>query len=394
MPIHKKQKGGIIDDPANCNDVETPIYFDKIKSDSDVIYVGNELEGNKYNCFSPIELKDIILDAENKGRQPINPLTREPLSTRVIRQVKRMFPENFDFDEPDRMRDSDPFIFKYYDSLNNFNLSARESAYISYIELFSTLDLIINKYPETLSILRLQENRSNPLLIKIAKILTVLYELNNLSIRMITDTDLLNMFRTPQNIRIALATLDDEIIGGIIYRDEPIEGRITAPSMNEYLTTHNIRNNYPWVVSKIITISVGLELIENTDDLIKQFIKDTLSDITIMRYPDPEQHTSSMLIISYNQEDDNDADYSNYIRESLGFFDVSTDRQNEIYYITDHTFSSINNSIQGGLKKVFYKRRNSKKKLSKKKSPKSKLSKRKSSKRKSSKRKSNKRNRR
>jgi hypothetical protein len=292
------------------------------------------------------------------------------------------------------MRDSDPFIFKYYDSLNNFNLSARESAYISYIELFSTLDLIINKYPETLSILRLQENRSNPLLIKIAKILTVLYELNNLSIRMITDTDLLNMFRTPQNIRIALATLDDEIIGGIIYRDEPIEGRITAPSMNEYLTTHNIRNNYPWVVSKIITISVGLELIENTSDLIKQFIKDMLSDITIMRYPDPEQHTSSMLIISYNQEDDNDADYSNYIRESLGFFDVSTDRQNEIYYITDHTFSSINNSIQGGLKKVFYKRRNSKKKLSKKKSPKSKLSKRKSSKRKSSKRKSNKRNRR
>jgi hypothetical protein len=212
---------------------------------------------------------------------------------------------------------------------------------------------------------------------------------------MITDTDLLNMFRTPQNIRIAVATLDDEIIGGIIYRDEPIEGRITAPSMNEYLTRHNINNDYPWVVNKIITIGVGLELIENTDDLIRQFIKDTLSDITIMRYPDPEQHTSSMLIISYNQEDDNDEEYRNYIRDSLHFFNVPTDRQNEIYYITDHTFSSINNNIQGGLKKriiknktkrVLYKRKNSKKKSSNKKSKKRKSSKRKSSKRKSSKR--------
>jgi hypothetical protein len=206
---------------------------------------------------------------------------------------------------------------------------------------------------------------------------------------MITDTDLLHMYRTPENYSVTTATLDDELLGIIIYRNEPINNRIEGQSIETFLTNLNIDITYPWIGTKIITISFGLELINDTDDLIKLFIKNLISHIVSMNYPEPNQFANSMLIIQYTSQNDNDESYRSYIRDTLHFINIPiSNTNNEIYHISNHEFTPI--VMQGGLKnkskKIFYKRRNSKKKTSKKKSPKKKSSKKKSLKRKSSKR--------
>jgi hypothetical protein len=53
MLIRKKQKGGLIDNPANCNNDTTPIDLNEINSDSDVMYVGESFNNGKYHCLTP-----------------------------------------------------------------------------------------------------------------------------------------------------------------------------------------------------------------------------------------------------------------------------------------------------------------------------------------------------
>jgi hypothetical protein len=429
MPIHKKQKGGIIDDPKNCSDIITPIHMMDINKDSDVIYVGNELEGNKYHCYSPIELKDIILDAIINNKIPLNPINRQLLTKQLIRRIIEMYPSEFERyntytiinkgadneDEYDNINDNvvnidlddtaqnEAFEFKYYENLNNFNFNEHDEEYIINIELYSTLDLMINKYPNTLSLLR--ENRDNPLLIKIAKILNQLYILDNNSIQMIKDTDLLDMIRIPSEFNIILGYINFDLIAIMIYRTELIGERINDNDMIDFLTNNNVDTTRDWIGIKIISIGIGLSMILShlPYEFIETFYNKSISHMIDMT--NINNTANVMLILSYNDDDINNAEYNQYIKSWLLFFNTPiSNRYNELYYITNHEGHFINADMQGGFRKkssrkIIYKRRKSMKgdlktKSSKTKSSKKKSLKRKSLKRKSSKRKSSKKNRR
>jgi hypothetical protein len=347
---------------------------------------------------------------KNRSR-PQNPMNREQLSSELIEKIKNMYPADFENDEDEDEEDeddeddedtirSDDFTFRYYRNITDFELGDNDAYYIRDIELYSTLDLIIAKYPETLS--SLNEDRDNPSLKKVAMILNQLRHLNEESIKMVKDVDLLDMIRRPQSYQIATGELEDDMIGMMIYRNETIGNRINNESMTEFLNNLNFHEEdeeNEWIGFKIITISVGLDLMrdEDTREFIDSFMENSIIKMVDISNPTDNPH-NIMFMMSYKSEEDSDVEYREYIKNILHFFNTPISNiYNELYYIFNSEGYPIANDMRGGLKKkssrkIVYKRKKSlKKKSLTRKSLKTKSTKRKSSRRKSSKTKSTKR---
>jgi hypothetical protein len=410
MPIRKKYKGGIIDDPINCNNDTTPVDLDDINSDSDIIYVGDKLEGNKYNCFKPTELKDIIIRAIGNKNKPANPLNRQELNISVIKKVVELYPNDFtdklkenliilypnDFKDDNNLNDVDhiayfgDFEFRYYKDLRTFNFDEYEH-YIRDMHIFSTIYLIIDRYPDVVQLssigITLRANRLNipetHYFYKLCKILNLLYYLNNQSIKTITSDELITMIMAPHFFQITTGHIADDIIGLIIYNpNKYMDTRINEPPFQRFIYPFQdvyFNDNWIGLIIKAIAINRNHPEIQDPNDFLDSFMINTSK--YMIRSHDTIRNIdyNVMVIISFTPENNNDLEYRAYIRDFLRFYNTPiSSKFNELYYIYDSNGKPMSRMLRGGIKsikrkslrKIIYKRKSSKNKKSKKKSSK------------------------
>lgn len=393
MPIPKKQKGGIIDDPKNCNNDSTPIDLDEIKENSDVIYVGDKLEGDKYNCFKPSELKDIILQAIKDDKIAENPLNRQPLEDTIIQRIKDMYPDDFEEDEEDDEDDEPELILRA-------NLS-----------LETITPILANEYPATSEGDRRQTRQHERRIKPLKDILKEAYKsdikwnqwYNNPNIPTDYKNAMINYFKLVDSFSEDMVDINKNLMtvelmellnypinNGInfrfhyLYRDFPnikyIVGIVITYQLDEEESTErleelNIENTNEWSVYKICGMAVEGEFSnskENMSDLITKMLG--------------YDNNNKLIVVAYDSDHSNPEDnYSKFVFDTLDFYQVgAVDSERgmsrdylELYSTYDSNNNKLyvgkNDNVGGGKKKtrkLKYKKRVSKK-SSKKKSKKS-----------------------
>jgi hypothetical protein len=406
-----KQKGGIIDNPLNCNNDMSPIYLNDITANSDVIYVGNKLEGNKYNCYTPKELKKIITTAIDKDEEPLDQLTRRPLEPSVIEQIVKMYPITFqDQDKELHINVTPNDIIPML--LQQFRITTpNDSRQFKHIYRIKTLKEVLKKYdnPNDPPNKRWDDWYNDPdipmnykdAMINLFKLFEDGFDvryMKNFSLKLLS-TDLIELINYPveygmssdKNFNFHYFKVDEDIyaiaITYILNLDESIER----------LNMLGIENTEEWTVYKLATIATTGYYGKDDNRTDKYLAKEFLSKIM------ETNSNKKLFILSYDFDYSiDDENFTYFVTDILDFYNVAGvsedyaelyatfNNDNEPLYISKSDFEEIID-LDGGFKKkkstkILYKRRNSKKKTSKKKSLKRK-SKKKSSKRRNSNRK-------
>jgi hypothetical protein len=406
MPIRKKQRGGIIDNPTNCNNDTTPVDLDDISGDSDIIYVGNKLAGDKYNCFKPSELKEIILQAIKERKYPQNPLNRENLSEELIERIVAMYPDEFenivDMDEEIEEEEEDIEL----DVISNVSPNDMIPILLPLFRITSTSDRRHETRIKTLKeVLKNYDNPNDPAnntwnkwynnsdipmdyknaMINLFKLFADGFRPNmkKFSINLL-GVDLIELINYPatygvssdKNFKFHYIKIEDNIEAiAITYTldvDESVE-RLNAIDDND------IEDSTEWTVYKLATIATT-GLLDQSEERTNEFLTKIIGTNT----------NKKLLVISYDSDiDSEDEEYTDYVTNILDFYNV--EGVSEDYAEFYSTYDNDNEKLyigkeeqQGGSKKkkskrVVYKRRSSKKKSSKRKSKKT--SKKKSKKR-------------
>jgi hypothetical protein len=404
-----KQKGGIIDDPANCNNDTTPINLETITPNTNIIYIGEQLQGNKYNCFIPSELREIIKVAINKQVYPLDPLTRKPLDRNVIENIIKMYPITFeDQDKELNINVTSTDIIPML--LQQFRITTpNDSRLFKHTYRIKTLKEVLNKYdnpndPPNKRWDNWYNNPDIPMDYKDAMInLFRLFEdgfdiryMKNFSLKLLS-TDLIELINYPveyglssdKNFNFHYYKVDEDIyviaITYILNMDESIER----------LNRLGIENTEEWTVYKLVTIATtgyyGKDDMRTDKYLAKEFISKIMET----------NNNKKLFILSYDFDYSiEDENFTYFVTDILDFYNVegvsedfyelyaTYDNNNEPLYISKSEIIDLDGGFKKKSNKILYKRRNSKKKSSKKKSLKRK-SKRNSKKRSSKRRNSN-----
>jgi hypothetical protein len=415
----KKQNGGVIDNPANCNNDETPIYFDEINEETDIIYVGDKLEGDKYNCYKPEELKEIIKIAIKNRTYPQDQLTRKNLSEDLINRIVAMYPEEFvniiDIDEEEEEEEEEEDVTMNVTPtdmvpilLEQFRITTPADRHRHETRI-KTLKEALKKYdtPNDPPNNRWNQWYNNPAIpMNYKDAMINLFKLfgDGFGIRYMKDfslkllsTDLIELINYPavygissdKNFRFHYYKDDENILAIAITYVLNIDESI------ERLNRLGIEDTDGWTVYKLATIATvdyyGKDDTRTDTSLAEEFISDIIGF----------ENNNKLLLLGYDFVYSlDDEEFTYYVTDILDFYNV--EGVSEDYYELYSTYDENNESLyisksempveqDGGFKKkkskkIVYKRRSSKKK----KSSKRKSSKRKSSKRKSSKRKSSK----
>jgi hypothetical protein len=415
----KKQNGGIIDDPANCNNDTTPIDFEDIKENTDVIYIGNLLEGNKYNCIKPTELREIILHAlTNRNpelRIPLNPLNRQPLDNALVQRIIRMYPVHFeniinledDEDDEDDDEDNEP-----------------ELEIVVGLTVEEMTPILLRQYPVRTA----EEMRNARRDTALKRLLRERYRsddmwnqwYNNQNIPIDHKNAMINYFKFVDSFNNTVASINNNLLSielmdllnypirgddaidfkfHYVYRDYPniryivgiiITHELAEDESNERLEDLNITDTDNWSVYNICGIAVE-EPFSNNHESMNELLKLIFSNddnnklITVgydTDFTEPEDPESRFLynildfyaVGNLNNREGMSSDYA----ELYATYDVNN---NKLYIGKNE---NIGGRRKKKSKKIVYKRKSSKKKSSKRKtsSKKKKSSKRRSLKRK------------
>jgi hypothetical protein len=405
MPIRKKQKGGIIDNPKNCNNDTTPVYLDDITNDINVIYVGDKLAGDKYNCFKPEELKEIIKTAFNNGENPRDPLTRKVLSEELINRITNMYPEEFeDFveyedEDDDEDDDDDEEDDEEEEELEEIDYEAeeKEESEVGFIlrvnrSVGQIIPVLLNEEYRTIPGDDEHEDRIEPLQRLLAKYDTpneigMKWEqwYNNPNLSMEYKDAMINLFSI-------IDSLDDKYIE-FAYNMISIELleliRFPGASRNIEFKFHYIKAKEEIEAIAVTYIMDEDESNERLEDFLNIENLDNwnvykLCIFATLPYEEDEQKLQSERFIDFILESDNrnklvslmyesdvDTDeYTKYVFDILDFYTIDKNNMSDDMAEIYSTYGSLNNKlyleksgIDGGSKKkksrkVVYKKRN------------------------------------
>jgi hypothetical protein len=341
MPVTKKQKGGIIDDPKKCNNDSTPIYLEDITEDSNVLYVGSQLEDDKYNCFKPEELKLLILNANKNNEIPLNPLTREPLDSVLIQRIKDMYPDEFTAVIDLEQNEEPELVFR------------------ANIPIQTMIPILVNEFPATSEGDRRQTRNHESRIKPLKDILRESYGnderwnrwYNNTNIPMEHKNAMINLFKLVDTFSGNVPEINKKLIVNdkmdllnypinsnkdyrfhYIYRDFPniqyivgiiITYKLDDEESNERLDELNIENKDEWSVYKLCGMAIEGDLTES---------RERMSDIltSMLGY----DNNKKLLVIGYDFIiNEPDSPFSEFVFNLLDFYKVGdTDSETGMSY--------------------------------------------------------------